>query len=177
MAWSFFSSSSSSSSQQAQDAAQTAGAALGIETSNDSCFPSMSYETRMYGFIGSFLVGWVLSAFSILALSMANITMFVIMYTFGNITTLFSMMFLMGPMRQLRGMFDPVRIGATLIFFTTLILTLVVALTTKNVLGAVLCVIAQFFASLWYALSYIPGARNAVVACCCPSALGGVTVG
>ena len=41
---------------------------------NDSLFPSMSYQNRLYGFIGCFAFGWILTIFSTVALWTGNIT-------------------------------------------------------------------------------------------------------
>lgn len=170
----FRSSLGGSSTADAAGAMDMARAAAGLQTENDSCCPSMSMETRLYGFVGCFLAGWVLSFFSMFALSTLNINAFVVMYSLGNITVLLSMGFLMGPMRQLRGMFAQTRIIGTIVYLGALVATLVVALRTHNLPATIVCVVIQFFASVWYAISYIPFARQAVMNCC-GSAVGTVS--
>jgi hypothetical protein len=93
---------------------------------------------------------------SVIAMSFGNINGFVILYSFGNVVAICATGFLMGPMKQLKSMFAPVRIIATLVFIGLLITTLVVAFQTKNFIAVMICVILQFFAGLWYSISYIP---------------------
>ncbi len=73
--------------------------------------------------------------------------------------------FLMGPKRQCKLMFNKTRIAATLIYVGMIIVTIVVAVKTSNVGATLVCVIVQSLALTWYALSYIPFARNAVKKC------------
>jgi hypothetical protein len=152
-------------SESASGIMQLGRQALGIEQ-NDSLCPTLSLENRLYGFVGCFIVGWVLSFGSIFALSTGSITAFVIFYSLGNLTALSSTFFLMGPMKQLKSMFDPTRAISAMIFLGLLITTLVVAITTQNIIATILLVVAQWVAGMWYSISYIPFARQAVMSCC-----------
>lgn len=68
----------------------------------------------------------------------------------------------MGPVKQIKKMFNETRIVATLVALTFLVLTLVAALHWKKIgLTFVFCIV-QFLAMTWYSLSYIPYARDAV---------------
>lgn len=58
---------------------------------------------------------------------------FAITYSFGNILAMGSTAFLMGPWRQIKNMFDPSRLIATLIYLGLLVATLVVAFTIANI--------------------------------------------
>lgn len=140
---------------------------------NKSCFPTMSYESRIKGFVALFAMGWILSIVGVIAISFGNVTGFVLLYSFGNVVALSSTFFLMGPWRQLKSMCDRVRIVATLAFIGLVVATLVVGLTTGNLVGVIVCVVAQFFAGLWYSLSYIPFARAMVCSCLKSSVPGG----
>ncbi len=72
-------------------------------------------------------------------------------------------------------MFAETRRIATSIYLLLIIVTIAVAFGYKQdgatkVALIVLCVIAQFLALCWYTLSYVPFARQAVMAClgsCC----------
>lgn len=87
---------------------------------------------------------------------------FGVLYTFGNIVTLFSSMFLCGPKKQLQNMTDKTRIGVVTIFFVFMILTLVAAFKMKSKLLTILFGFCQMCALWWYNLSYIPFARQIV---------------
>ena len=67
-------------------------------------------------------------------------------------------------------MFAQGRIIATIVFLTSIVITLIVAVQTKNIVAVIVLVIIQFFAGLWYTLSYIPGARMLITNCCRASA-------
>jgi hypothetical protein len=71
----------------------------------------------------------------------------------------------MGPKRQFKLMFHKKRVVATIVYVGMIIVTVVVAVKTKNVGATIVCVIIQSLALTWYALSYIPFARNAVKKC------------
>ncbi|PAA85182.1 hypothetical protein BOX15_Mlig034154g1, partial [Macrostomum lignano] len=90
-------------------------------------------------------------------------------YTFGNILSLTSTCFLMGPLNQLKKMFAPTRLIATLLMLLFMTLALLSALLWNNVALTVLFCILEFLALTWYSISYIPYARtaikNAVSAC------------
>ncbi|CAI5983000.1 unnamed protein product [Closterium sp. NIES-65] len=67
--------------------------------------------------------------------------------------------FLIGFTRQLKMMFDPIRIGAAIVFVLSLVLTLVAALYVQDALLTLLCIVVQACSLIWYSLSYIPFAQ------------------
>ncbi|CAM6001536.1 unnamed protein product [Sphagnum balticum] len=132
--------------------------------SNESFFPSMSWEMRIKGFLACFILGFILSIIGGIFLAIPSsrgILLFVLFYTIGNIVSLISTMFLMGPFRQLKKMFAKTRIIATLLVFLFMILTILSGVWHKVAL-AIICCICQFLAFTWYSLSYIPYARKMV---------------
>lgn len=70
-------------------------------------------------------------------------------------------MFLMGPINQIKRMFLPVRIIATIIFLAAIGLAIYFGYKRKLLL-AVLCAVIELFALIWYSLSYIPYARTLI---------------
>lgn len=128
---------------------------------------SLSWSTRLKGFIICFVIGFVSSLLSTFFLFIpgGGITLFAVFYTFGNIAALLSTCFLMGPCGQLKRMFAETRLIATAIVLVCLVLTLCAALWW-NIKGlAILFCILQFLAMTWYGLSYIPFARDAIKNC------------
>ncbi|NXS98128.1 SFT2A protein, partial [Jacana jacana] len=73
--------------------------------------------------------------------------------------------FLMGPLKQLKAMFEPKRLVATIVMLLFLVLTLCAVFWWNKKGLAVLFCILQFLAMTWYSLSYIPFARDAVIKC------------
>uniref|UniRef100_A0A0B6ZHB4 Vesicle transport protein n=1 Tax=Arion vulgaris TaxID=1028688 RepID=A0A0B6ZHB4_9EUPU len=127
---------------------------------------TLSWSTRIKGFLICFVLGVVLSILGSCLLFMRNgLIIFGVLYTIGNILSLGSTCFLMGPCNQLKKMFAKTRIIATIMVFVMFILTLVCAFAVKNAPLTIVCCILQFLALTWYSISYIPFARDAVMKC------------
>lgn len=92
----------------------------------------------------------------------SGIRLFCAFYTLGNACSVFSTMFLMGPLSQAKKMFNSTRWIATTLMIAFLVLTLVAALVWKKRTLALLFCMCQFLSMTWYSLSYIPFARDAV---------------
>ncbi|KAF0881589.1 SFT2B protein, partial [Crocuta crocuta] len=77
---------------------------------------SLSWGTRIKGFIACFAAGIVCSLLGTLLLWVPRkgLYLFAVFYTFGNIASIGSTVFLMGPMKQLKRMFEPTRLIATI---------------------------------------------------------------
>nr|XP_006825461.1 PREDICTED: vesicle transport protein SFT2B-like [Saccoglossus kowalevskii] len=128
---------------------------------------TLSWSTRLKGFVICFVLGMVLSFIGVFVLFLGStgLVLFSIFYTLGNIVAMLSTCFLMGPLRQLKNMFSEKRIIATIVVIITFVLTLCAGLWWGiPVLALVFCIL-QFLALTWYALSYIPFARDAVKKC------------
>ncbi|XP_009077405.1 PREDICTED: vesicle transport protein SFT2B, partial [Acanthisitta chloris] len=124
---------------------------------------SLSWSTRMKGFVACFVIGCLCSLLGscLLWIPKKGLILFAVFYTLGNITSIGSTMFLMGPMNQLKKMFEPTRLIATIVMLLCLILTLCSAFWHKAGLALLFCIL-QFFALAWYSISFIPYARDAV---------------
>lgn len=128
---------------------------------------TMGWSTRIKGFAICFVVGFILSilgVFFLVLIPVKGLKLFALFYTFGNIASLSSTCFLMGPVKQLKRMFNSTRVLATFTAISFLILTLVAAFKAKpSLLLVLLCCIIQFLAMTWYSISYIPYAREAIL--------------
>ncbi|XP_070568659.1 vesicle transport protein SFT2B-like [Ptychodera flava] len=128
---------------------------------------TLSWSTRVKGFVICFCIGMICSFLGVFLLFLGSngLVLFAIFYTLGNIIAMVSTCFLMGPVRQLKNMFSEKRIIATIIVIISFALTLCAGLWWQiGALALVFCII-QFLALTWYALSYIPFARDAVKKC------------
>src|SRR5690348_7706836 len=119
----------------------------------------------MIGFVACFAIGWVISLLSLLAIPQiaSHPEKFALLYTFGNIISLFSTMFLWGPCKQIRDMFKPIRLGATIVYLLSLALTLFLAFYVQMVLPVLASILVQFCAMVWYSASYIPYGREMIM--------------
>ena len=123
------------------------------------CLPDLSYATRMMGFAFCFLLGLLLSLTSMS--SFAGVLVghpgpFAFKYTLGNVLSICSYCFLVGPKHQCAGMFAPQRRSATLAFLVSLAVTLVSVFYLRSFFVTVSAIVLQFVAMVYYALSYIP---------------------
>ncbi|XP_053933647.1 vesicle transport protein SFT2B isoform X2 [Cuculus canorus] len=116
---------------------------------------SLGWGTRVKGFIACFVIGCLCSLLGtcLLWVPRKGLMLFAVFYTLGNIASIGSTCFLMGPMKQLKRMFEPTRLIAT-----------IVMLWRKEGLALLFCIL-QFFALTWYSISFIPFARDAVKKC------------
>jgi len=128
---------------------------------------SLTREQRFYGFGGCFIGGWVISLFALTQIP--NIPTepqnFALLYSIGNIIALASTCFLFGPCSQIKKMFDPVRIWATLIYLAAIGLTLFCAFKVQQALPVIACMIVQLLAMIWYCASFIPYGRQCIKNC------------
>merc|ERR1712156_110024 len=127
---------------------------------------TLSYSTRIKGFIACFILGVGISILSTVIYALTwKLGPFCVLYSLGNIVALASTCFLMGPVNQIKKMFAPTRWIATSLMLLFLILTLVSAAVFEKKGLTVLFCILQFCAMTWYSISYIPYARDAVKKC------------
>ncbi|KAM7250334.1 hypothetical protein ACFE04_022217 [Oxalis oulophora] len=153
-----------------------------IDDFNRDC--TLSTQQRLYGFAICFVTGLAFTLldddhdendamllFTKLELSIelaSSLLVFFhpikfgITFTFGNLLSLGSTAFLIGPKRQLSMMLDPVRIYATAMYLASMIIALFCALYVHNKILTLLAIILEFGALVWYSLSYIPFARTMV---------------
>ena len=138
----------------------------------DSACPSMPVKHRIAGFIVCFILGFALSILSTVLFIIGSLEAykFAIFFSLGNICSLLSSLFLIGPCRQLKRMFEKTRIAATILVLFFIAFTLIYALVIyKDELFhkiILLIIIAlQFGANIWYLLSYIPFGRTACKKC------------
>ena len=149
--------SSSSSATPNADAAERGFMADALDAS------SLSYGTRVKGFAVTFILGILLCLLGCVLFSITlSLFLFGVLYTLGNVCAVGSTLFLMGPVNQIKRMFNKDRWIASTAMILCLVMTLVSAFVLQKKGLTILFVIFQFLAMTWYALSYIPFARDAV---------------
>jgi len=94
---------------------------------------TLSWSTRIKGFCILFVLGIFFSFLGSLALFLhKGMVTFAVFYTMGNITSLMSTCFLMGPIKQIKKMFAPTRAIATIVVLVMIVLTLITAIVLKK---------------------------------------------
>ncbi|KAJ8455729.1 hypothetical protein ONZ51_g8842 [Trametes cubensis] len=126
-------------------------------------FLGLTRTQRLYGFIGCLIAGFALSLLGTILLIPLGLGTFALLYALGTIVSLIGTGFLIGFTKQLKLMFKPVRIVATIIFLASIALIFVGAFVIKIDFLCIIFVIIEYLAYAWYNLSYIPYARTAVL--------------
>jgi hypothetical protein len=96
---------------------------------------SLSWSTRVKGFAICFIVGFLFSLLGSFFFFINRMVGFGLCYSFGSVISLMSTMFLMGPVNQLKKMFDGTRLIATIIMLGSIVLTLFFAFKVSNKRG------------------------------------------
>ena len=126
-------------------------------------FLGLSRTQRLYGFIGCLAVGFVLSLLGSIVFFVGQVVLFAILFVLGTIVSLIGTGFLIGFLKQLKLMFKPIRVIATIVLLASIALVLIAAFVLNNGVLCIIFVIIQYLAYTWYTLSYIPYARTAVL--------------
>lgn len=131
----------------------------------DSAFSKLGLTRtqRLYGFAGCFGVGFLLSILGTVFLFLGALTTFAFLYAIGTVVSLIGTGFLIGFFKQVKMMFKPVRVVATILFLASIGLIFVGAFVLNSGILCIIFVIIEYLAFLWYTLSYIPYARSAVL--------------
>ena len=122
----------------------------------------MTYQQRVMGFLATLCLGYLISfggIFRFKELVQGNPKPFVVMYTFGNVIGLCGSFFITGPNAQMKKMFHESRKFSSIIYLTSMVVTLVVAFAPsfpgKAFVLFILCIV-ETLSLTWYCLSYIP---------------------
>ena len=145
-----------------------------MEEAMCSCCPTMTYQQRIYGYLGCLSLSFLLmlgAATRLVELLQGDPVPFAIFYTAENLTNICASFFLSGPCNQLKRMCDRTRYLATCLYFFCMAATLFFVFFSGLPAAAQLSLIfffifAQWCALIWYTLSYIPYAREYLVSCC-----------
>jgi hypothetical protein len=130
----------------------------------------LSWELRLYCFAGCLILSIIASILGAPFLFYAKYSEFAVMVSLGSIISIVGTFFLSGPMKQLKNMFDPTRLIATIIYLIMIVLTLVAGIVLRNPILAIICIVGQYAAMIWYSISFIPFARETLIGCfgkCC----------
>jgi len=130
-----------------------------------SCCPALTARQRMIGFLVCFGLGSImtLSALSSFgSLLIGNPAPFAFKYTAGNLLSIGSSSFLVGPAKQLRDMLAPERFTASVVYALTLFGTLTSIFYLRIQILTFLFILMQMAALTWYMLSYVPYGQQCV---------------
>ncbi|EPY29990.1 hypothetical protein STCU_00494 [Strigomonas culicis] len=141
----------------------------GGSSDNESLCPSMSFKHRIMGCAGCMAIGMLFSLLSIIAMFFAEYVFFGVLFTLGNLCSIGGTLFLAGPVKQFKNMFNESRWIASVLYLSSMLATILVAVLLQSGIGVLCCCLVQYGAMWWYFLSYVPFARD-----CIKSAVKGV---
>jgi len=118
---------------------------------------------RLYGFAGSYVLGLVLSMLGTVMLIIGSHSSFAVLYALGTVVSLIGTGFLIGFAKQIKLMFKPVRVVATIVFLAMVVMIFISAFVIGSSTLCIIFVVLEYLAFLRYTLSYIPYARTAVL--------------
>lgn len=123
---------------------------------------SLSYKQRIIGLIACIIFGAVLAGLGYVCAMTHHYKGFIILYSLANLTLLVATCFIMGPINQIKFMARPTRIITSVVFVGSIILTITFAWKRKYV-AAIVFMLIQIIAFIWYCLSYFPYVRGAIL--------------
>ncbi|CAD2216521.1 hypothetical protein AGDE_00592 [Angomonas deanei] len=129
---------------------------------NESLCPSLTFKQRLYGAGGCLVLGFIFSILSWVSVFLQDYVFFGVLFTIGNLISISGSLFLCGPVKQIKNMFNEGRWIASAVYIVTMILTILAAVLLKNGIAVIFCCLIQYVAMWWYFLSYIPFARDCV---------------
>ena len=96
-----------------------------LEDQLSGCCPTMSKTQRLYGAISCMALGAVVSFLSTITFwgGKKHLSQFAVLYSVGNVLSMCSSGFIIGPCRQLKVMCMPVRREACCVYLISLVLT------------------------------------------------------
>jgi hypothetical protein len=135
-----------------------------IDEDDISIFPNLTFKERIGGFLSCMVLGFLISVSSFGAFSdllMGYPVRFAVLYSMGNLTSLCSTMFLVGPRQQFKNMSHHKRRLSAVIYVGCMVCTPAVAYVWPNMTLVIVGLVAtQWLALIWYTLSYIPYGRR-----------------
>ncbi|OJA21418.1 hypothetical protein AZE42_10340 [Rhizopogon vesiculosus] len=120
---------------------------------------ALSRWERLLGF-GACLLGAAVCffvAFLTLPLLALNPAKFALAFSLGSLLVMFGFSILMGPINHVKHLVSTERLPFTLVYFSSLGLTLYFAMSVHSYLGSLLAGIVQVVALVAYVLAYFPG--------------------
>ncbi|OBZ75642.1 Vesicle transport protein SFT2B [Grifola frondosa] len=113
-------------------------------------FLGLTRTQRLYGFIGCLALGFVLSILGSILLFVGLTGSFAVLYVLGTVISLVGTGFLLGFTKQLKMMFKPVRVVATIILLGAIILVFIGAFVIGSDILCIIFVIIEYLAYTWY---------------------------
>ncbi len=159
------------SAKEMVGAAPEAGEDQGImhsveEQFNDCC--SLSRKQRLYGWLFCMLIGGALEFLSTIFFwgGKQHIAQFAICYSLGNLCSIGSSCFFVGPAKLFKVMFKEERRTAAIIYLSCLSACIGIAVEFPQwVLLLLVVIVVQYCSLVWYGLSFVPFGRSLFCKC------------
>ena len=116
---------------------------------DEGCLPALSFKDRLMAFsicIGLAILIDIISLGSMFGMLTGNPTRYALSFTIGNILSIAATGFLLGFRRQMKCAFDEKRRTATIVFLTSMIMTLVSVFAIKIAFVTLIFILTQICA-------------------------------
>jgi hypothetical protein len=137
--------------------------------SNDSCCPDLSLKTRVIGFIIFLCLGilfGILAAGAIFGFITGNLNNFIIFYSLSTASSIAGSFFLKGPKSQWKTITHPKRMIPSIIFLVAFIMTFVSVYLIESKILAIIFLLIQLTAGIFYVLTFFPYGKELCFKCC-----------
>jgi len=132
------------------------------------CLPSLTYRQRLVGCALCFTSGLILLGTSLLSLTsmlLGNPAPFAVKYTLGNLLSISAIGFLVGWAKMCRSMLARERRGATLLYLSSLFVTLASVFIMHSAILTAIAIVVQLTAMTWHGASYLPFGQRTLRLC------------
>ena len=130
----------------------------------------MSYKTRIIGWIACSVVGMVMSIILSIAFVATgfDVVTYAILFSLSQVISIAGTCFLSTPQGHCKAMKKKHRIIPSIVYFLSIIATIVIAVATQITALVFLFLVIQVVAYYWYTISFIPfGTKIAKKLCQC----------
>jgi len=113
---------------------------------DSSSLTDLSWEMRIYCFGGCLILSLMTSILGSPFVFVGKWAEFAVMTSLGAVISIIGTFFLSNPISQLKKMFEPKRLIATIVYLTSIAFALICGLVLKNPILAIVCVVIEYIA-------------------------------
>jgi hypothetical protein len=146
---------------------EESGIMSSVEEQFNGCC-DLSRKQRIYGWLACMLLGGFLEFLSSVFFwgGKRHISQFAITYSLGNVCSIGSSCFFVGPAKLLKVMFEEQRKTSAIIYLSCLSATIAIAVEFPHLVVLLIAVmVVQYGALVWYGLSFVPFGRTLFCKC------------
>ena len=124
-------------------------------------------KQRIIGFAVCSGAGWILSIYAMISFFtlLSGPSTFAVVFALSQILNILGICFLSGPKSQVRGLKKPGRLVATIIFFSSIAMTIISATVIKIDILVVVFLLIEIASYIWYCITMFPFGQKMCKGC------------